>query len=136
MPETINDWTPVVRSLLCWLRRHGIRPIAVDDGAERIRFDDANDERSFDDLDDAIADAICAVDEASLYCSAYADCNEVRATFWIVLGNEPEEIVVDYGHTRNVAALEEAIEDALKDFNAEWADKPCPRVALSDQAAA
>lgn len=127
MTDTRLDWTPVVRSLLCWLRRHGIHPIAVDDGAARIRFDEANDERSIDDLDGAIADAICAVDQATLFCSALAGCSEVRANFWIVLGNEPEEIVADYSHTRDVALLEEAIENALEDFDGEWAGKPCPR---------
>lgn len=113
-----RNWLPVTQSLLEILSRHGFQPVCVFDGGEYIFIDDVGD---------AIAQATLAasdVDEATITLDWEDDGASSRTTLSLVYGNDPDELVADYTVANPNAAAE--LEQALLDFEDQWAFKPCP----------
>jgi len=114
-----RDWTQPVLDLLELLQQQELELLAVDDGEEVLRIGNgpAHDQRL------AAADAITSVDVAWLSIGS----NEVTATakLFIVLGNEPDELVCDWGGSKR---LDPAIELAIDEHRLIWEGKPCPMI--------
>lgn len=117
------NWKPVVLSLLQHLETHGLVLHAVDNGGERIDiWNDDPDKRR-----EEIAEEICAVDAARLSCRFHlTDGTELVANLFLVLGNEPEELVTDWECTRGSTSFTHAVNTALDAFEDEWSGVPCP----------
>jgi hypothetical protein len=110
-----RDWTQPVLDLLALLQQQELELLAVDDGEGFIGLSDgtAHDQQL------AAADAITSVDEAWLSIGS----NEATAQLFIVLGNEPDELVCDWGGSK---LLNPAIELAIDEHRLMWEGKPCP----------
>ena len=113
---TLN-WKPVVLSLLQHLETQGLVPHSVCYDEERIDTwsADPSDRRN------EVAEEICAVDGARLACES----GPYVANLYLVLGNEPEELVADWSCTRD-PVFEQRVVDALDSFEDEWSGVPCP----------
>lgn len=106
MTKTINNWEPVVKSILKIARDHGLTIKNVSDGEETFSTEDINE----------AAKIVCSVDEASVY---FADPQGKRVWCFIVLGNSPEETICD--HTCNLF-----MEKAADEFSKKWEGKKVP----------
>jgi hypothetical protein len=80
----MNDYRPEVRSLLKSLKQAGFTPIYVDDGEENIFYADVSKTQFLEE--------IVATDEAKIRLQH----NNKRVSVYLVLGNDPGEIVADY----------------------------------------
>jgi hypothetical protein len=110
-----RDWTQPVLDLLALLQQQELELLAVNDGEEVLRINKgpAHDQQL------AAADAITSVDQAWLSVGT----GEATAQLFIVLGNEPDEIVCDWGGSKR---LDPAIELAIDEHRLMWEGKPCP----------
>lgn len=96
------DWVSVVQSLIDHLRASGCTMLYAVDG-ER--------ERSDTDL----AECVCSCDEGWLI----VDHRGAQFTLWIVLGNEPFEIVADYSVARTV---DKEVVDSFDAILEQWSE--------------
>jgi hypothetical protein len=107
-------------SLLNHLQKDGLRLLAVNDGCEKwFHVDDRLSilmQRLF------AAEVITSVDESHLVVSD----GSATATLFIVLGNEPEELVADIASKSD--SLMDRIDDVVSLFSNSWEGKPCPTV--------
>jgi hypothetical protein len=114
------DWNLPVMSLLNHLQKDGLRLLAVNDGCEKwFHVDDRLSilmQRLF------AAEVITSVDESHLVVSD----GSATATLFIVLGNEPEELVADIASKSD--SLMDRIDGAVSLFSGLWEGKPCPTV--------
>lgn len=85
MSKMINDWAPEVTDLLTALTTAGFTLSSGDNGEERFKFDEAK-------RDEFIANLI-ACDESRLY---VVDPSGKKVWLYLVLGNNPGELVSDY----------------------------------------
>jgi len=110
-----RDWTQPVLDLLALLQQQELELLAVNDGEEVLRINKgpAHDQQL------AAADAITSVDQAWLSVGT----GEATAQLFIVLGNEPDEIVCDWSGSKQ---LDPAIELAIDEHRLMWEGKPCP----------
>lgn len=123
-----RNWKPVVLSLLQHLEARGLVPYAVDNGDERIDTWNDDPELSSDDRREQIAEEICSVDAARLSCRFYPmDGGELVVNLFLVLTNEPEDLVADWNCTP-ARGLEHRLIFALDAFDDEWSGVPCPQV--------
>lgn len=106
MTKKINNWKPVVKSILNIAAEHGLTVETVNDGEEMF---------STENIKEAV-EIVCSVDEASVY---FADPNGKRVWCFIVLGNEPCETICD--HTVNPF-----MEKAADQFSEKWEGKNVP----------
>lgn len=105
------NWKPVVRSFFKIAMSHGFTPYKVDNGDGNV---------ATPTLKKAVEEA-CACDDASVYLK-HPD-REKPVWFYLVLGNEPEETVSDYG------AIPIA-DKVFEEFCAKWEGKPCPTIMV------
>jgi len=113
------DWNPPVMSLLSHLQKDGLRLHAVNDGCEWFHVDNRLSilrQRLF------VAEVITSVDESHVVVSD----GSVTATLFVVLGNEPEELVADIGSESD--SLMDRVDDVVSLFSDYWEGKPCPTV--------
>lgn len=103
------NWKPVVSSLFHNLKKAGFVPFEVNNGG---------DDESTPTWKKALEEAT-ACDAASVYLR-HPDSLKL-IWLYIVLGNEPEELVADY-------SVFEPIEAPLAKFCSVWEGKPCPTV--------
>jgi hypothetical protein len=103
----VNDWEPVVLDLLERCVRHCIFPVAVDNGGG---FEQVQSVAS------AAAES-SASDEAVI---TFRDTQGNRCKVYIVLGNEPHELVCDY------SAHLPALQDVVDEFQDAWEGRECP----------
>jgi len=111
------NWKPVVGSFLTKLIKAKFVLVAVDDGGSRIPVDKKSE----------AVDAVDSVDDSHLYVT---DPNGFDRWIYIVLGNDPEELVADYSCRREYDDSEDKVDplDAVLDeFTDLWAGKKCPR---------
>lgn len=113
---TLN-WKPVALSLLQHLEAHELMPTVVNNGDERIDTWSADP----DDRRQEIVEELCAVDQARLSCES----GSYLANLWLVLGNEPEELVADWNCTSD-PAFEQRVINALDAFEDQWSGISCP----------
>lgn len=114
-PRLVNDWTPVVRSLLARFANAGYTIHSVDDGGDRHRFEAGSISQKIR----AAADCVCGVDEAHVYLRK----GDAKVTLFLVLGNDPFETVCDYGASPELGSEPDAIVEAFSDS---WEGRRCP----------
>jgi hypothetical protein len=119
MTQKRYDWTQPVMSLLHKLQKADVKIIAVNDGEE---YENVSGDTNLAIRKDA-ADMITAVDESWVRVQHQDD----SATLYIVLGNDTNEILADYGFTPG-SKLEEILESVSNAFHEQWEDVPCPMV--------
>jgi hypothetical protein len=110
------NWKPVVESLIINIQSAGFNLQSVNDGEELFPQPS---------LDFAV-DTITGVDEAW---ASFTDSNGVKRSVFIVLGNEPCEIVCDYTCPKNTPQddpIQMKWEKAMDEFSEFWDGKPCP----------
>jgi hypothetical protein len=113
------DWNPPVMSLLNHLQKGGLCLLAVSDGCEWFHVDNRLSilrQRLF------VAEVITSVDESHVVVSD----GSATATLFIVLGNEPEELVADIASGSD--SLMDKVDDVVSLFSNFWEGKPCPTV--------
>lgn len=111
------NWQPVVMSLLFNLQGAGFDLRAVDDGDGSTRLDSSQSKLQ---QRLAAADIAAAVDVAKVFVCK----GDKHGCLLLVLGNEPDELVADYG---GAPALMPELELAIDRFSARWEGRPCPR---------
>jgi len=112
------DWTVPVRTLIHQLQNHDFDILSVNDGDEDIPI--ISNAGSPQERVEA-TEAITAVDEAWL---RIGRAGNQRGTIYIVLGNEPDELVADYG--ANTEEMMPFIEEAVEAHRKQWEGKRCP----------
>jgi hypothetical protein len=113
------DWSVPVKSLLTRFQVEGFNITDVHDGEEMIQIDQKLCKSA---IRRAAADIIVSVDESYVLIEKHG----MKATLFIVLGNEPEEIVSDYTYTPQ---LEELLEETIDKYVTQWEGKKCPMIA-------
>lgn len=113
------DWSAPVKSLLARFQvAEGFNITAVHDGEEMIQIDQKLSKSA---IRQTAADIIVSVDESFVYINK----DGMRARLFIVLGNEPEEIVADYNY---IPQLEEVLDETIDKYVTQWAGKKCPMI--------
>jgi hypothetical protein len=112
------DWTVPVLTLIHQLQNHDFDILSVNDGDEDIPI--ISNSGSPQERVEA-TEAITAVDEAWLRIGREG---KQRGTIYIVLGNEPDELVADYG--ANTEEMMPFIEEAVEAHRKQWEGKKCP----------
>jgi hypothetical protein len=110
------DWSVPVKSLLAEFQAAGFNVSAVYDGEDMIRIDQNLSQTK------TATDIVVSVDESFIYINK----DGMRARLFIVLGNEPEEIVADYNYNPQ---LEELLEETIDKYTLQWEGKKCPMIA-------
>jgi hypothetical protein len=107
-PKTMKkyDWSIPVRDFFRTAKKHGLEPIAVNNGDGWV---------STSTLALAAAE-ITATDESHV---RLTHTDGSRVTAYIVLGNEPAELVADY-------TIHPALDAATDEHYNNWEGKPCP----------
>jgi|694.fasta_scaffold111777_6 hypothetical protein len=105
------DWSGPVNSLLNTLQKAGYTIVAVFDGEEWTKFNQTTNLA----VRKEATDIITSVDE----CHLRIKKGDMKLRLFIVLGNEPEEIVVAY--TPN-----DELEVSLDKYITIWEGKKCP----------
>ena len=109
LPRPTPNYRPVVGSLLSTLQHAGFELVSVEDGGAWHTLEGTPRSRR-----QAAKAAICAVQDASLF---VRNSEGKKLWLYIVLGNEPEEIVSDF--TVNLE-----LEKAIDKFSQKWEGKP------------
>lgn len=106
------DWSVPVSSLLNRLQQDGYKIFSVNDGEEMVLID-----QNLSDLTarKKATEVICSVDHSAIALFK----NGKRYAVYIVLGNDPSEIVADYTDDPSL----EMIIDTFSDY---WMEKKCP----------
>ena len=109
----MNNWRPVIGSLLSILQKHDFHLTIVDNGGGDVSLDGTPRQKR-----QQAKKEICAVDVSDLYVVTDED-----DLLWlqIVLGNEPHETVANY-------TCNKKLDIALEDFEQKWKDRKCPTV--------
>ena len=115
---TCLDWTVPVRTLIHQLQNHDFDILSVNDGDEDVPI--ISNSGSLAERQEA-TEAIVAVDESWLRIGREG---KMRGTIYIVLGNEPDELVADYG--ANTEEMMPFIEEAVEAHRNMWEGKKCP----------
>ena len=113
---TYLDWTVPVRTLIHQLQNHDFDILSVNDGEEDIPI--ISNSGSLAERQE-VTGAITAVDEAWLR----VGMNRMTATLYIVLGNEPDELVADYSCPEELMPF---VEEAVEAHRKQWEGKRCP----------
>jgi hypothetical protein len=116
--QTAFNWSVPVRSLLAKFQHEGFTITAVNDGEETIKIDQ---EQSNTKIRRSATDIVVSVDAATVYINK----DGMRARLWIVLGNEPEEIVCDYTYHPK---LETLIVEVIDNYSMAWEGVKCPMI--------
>jgi hypothetical protein len=112
------DWTVPVRTLIHQLQNHDFDILTVNDGDEVVPI--ISNSGSLAERQEA-TEVITAVDESWLRIGYKGN---MRGTIYIVLGNEPDELVADYG--ANTEEMMPFIEEAVEAHSKQWEGKKCP----------
>lgn len=113
------DWSVPVKSLLAKFQEAGFNILSVYDGEDLIPVDPTLSKTK---IRHSAADIVVSVDESFVYVNK----DGMRARLFIVLGNEPEEIVVDYNYNPQ---LEELLDETIDKYTLQWEGKKCPMIA-------
>jgi hypothetical protein len=113
------DWSVPVKSLLHKFQMAGFNISAVHDGQEMIRIDQKLSQTK---IKHSATDIIVSVDESVVHIHK----DGMNARLFIVLGNEPEELVADYNYNLQ---LEELLEETIDKYVEKWEGKKCPMIA-------
>lgn len=124
MTKKTYDWTQPVMSLLHKLQKADVQIVGVaivddyeNDGWQKVIGDNNLAIRK------AATDIITSVDESWVTVQYKDDFS----TLYIVLGNDTNEILADYGISPG-SKLDEILESVSEAFYEQWEDVPCPMV--------
>jgi len=109
------DWSKPVSSLLNKLQQNGFTIAAVNDGMETEKMDPNKSNLYNRKL---ATEVITSVDEAGMRVTK----GDKRGFVYIVLGNDPEELVCDYTDWDD-------LEEVITAHSRQWEGKKCPVVA-------
>lgn len=109
-----NDWKPVISSFIRHMRKAGFLASVVNNG---------DDEDYTVRTDDGAVSEINATDESNVWFAREGEENP----FWafVVLGNEPYEMIADY--TARESEAGRAFEAAIEAWSESWEGKPTPQ---------
>jgi hypothetical protein len=113
------DWTVPVRSLIHRLQKHDFVFLSVNDGEEDLPV--ISDPGSLAERNE-VTEAITSVDASYVRIGK----GSKFAILFIVLGNEPDELVCDYSYSDDELGNE--LDDAIDAFRNQWEGKKCPLV--------
>lgn len=109
----MNNWKPVIGSLLKVLQDHNFTLVSVDNGDGRVSLAGMTPRQARQ----LAKNEINATDDSHLWVSHPS--HERKLWLYVVLGNEPEETVADY-------TVNTVLELALEQFENKWKNKPVP----------
>ncbi len=109
------DWSKPVSSLLNKLQQNGFTIAAVNDGEETVKMDPKKSNLA--NRKEA-TEIITSVDESGMRVTK----GNMRGFVYIVLGNEPEELVCDYTDW-------DELETVITAHSRQWEGKKCPMIA-------
>jgi hypothetical protein len=109
------DWSKPVSSLLNKLQQNGFIIAAVNDGEETFKMD--LKKSNLANRKEA-TDVITSVDESWVQVKK----GDAKGRMFIVLGNEPEELVCDYTDWND-------LEMVITEHSIQWEGKKCPMIA-------
>lgn len=110
MNNIINDWKPELRSVLEAIRRHGFTVRLASNGEYVVGAEKG---------DAALLACLDACDEAHLVC----DKDGHHASFFLVLGNCPGEIIADVGHSPE---LSDVVDTIIEEHGNAWEGRKQP----------
>jgi len=113
------DWTLPVRTLIHHFQNHDFRVLSVNDGEEDVPI--VSNPYSLAERKEA-TEIITSVDESYLRVAK----GEQTAIIFIVLGNEPDELVADYGCSEELMPF---VDDVVNAHRNQWEGKRCPVAA-------
>jgi hypothetical protein len=114
MTREINDWKKVIKSLIKILVQDGFEPYKANNGEDSITSDHMG----------RLAEKIDECDEGNLFIRK----GDFKARLYIILGNEPCELVADIGYNGDMTELDQTLD---KFYNA-WEGKPCPKKTVKN----
>lgn len=114
---TIRNWEPVIGSFVHTLVKDGWKVRSASDFEDRVVFTGGE---SLADVTRKVKEVCTGVDESSITFRK----GDLGITSYIILGNEPEEIVADWGYKNDESDAE--FTKSWKKFTAKWEDKKCP----------
>lgn len=109
-----RNWSVPVNSLLRRIQAVGFTLTAVNNGEETIKI---NQQQSNLAIRKAAVEEVVSVDVATVYINK----DNKSARLYLVLGNEPEELLCDY-------TVHPLIEAANDDYILQWEGKKCPTI--------
>ena len=111
------DWSKPVSSLLHKLQQKGFKMVNVYDGEgyEYLIGNNLSQRKS-------ATSVIVSVDESRLT----VEKNNLRGRLYIILGNEPSELVCDWGSASG--EIMEELETVVNAHSEQWEGKKCPMV--------
>lgn len=112
----VYDWRSPVNSLLLKIQEAGFAIVAVNDGGETFKIDQKLSNLA---IRKVATDAVVSVDEATVFINK----DGKSSTLFIVLGNDPEEILNDYTE-------HPLIEEANNQYISQWEGKKCPMIEV------
>jgi hypothetical protein len=113
-----NNWTPVVLDLLYLLTEEGGAVLHSADNGDGFRMLNGSD---ITQLRKDFAEELASVDESRLRITMQFQ----QATLFLVFGNEPAELVADWGAPEGTA-IYWMLEAITRKFSDQWEGKPCP----------
>lgn len=113
------NWSIPVNSFLVKVQKAGGFILGVNDGEEYIKMPNSEDKSALAIRKEA-TECVTSVDAAVVYIEIPGG---VKGTIFIVLGNEPEELISDYS-----CSLEDFLEPVCEKYEQEWEGKKCPMI--------
>jgi hypothetical protein len=113
-----NNWTPVVLDLLYLLTEEGGATLKAADNGDGFRMLNGSD---INQLRKDYAEELTGVDQSALCIQLGVE----TATLYLVFGNEPSELISDWG-APNASRVYWMLEAITRKFSDQWEGKPCP----------
>lgn len=119
---TIYNWSPVIGSFVHTMLKDGWKATNVTDFQSRFIF---IEEATLQNVTKKAKEVCGSVDESSMTFKK----GDLGVTAYILLGNDPEEMIGDWGYKDN--ASDEAFHKSWRKFTAKWEGKKCPTKEVS-----
>ena len=113
----INDWSPVIGSFVHTLFKDGWKAVSASDFHDRIVF---TENATLANVTKKTKEICTSVDESKITFKK----GNLGITAYIILGNEPEELISDWGYKNEESDSE--FTKSWKKFTAKWEGKTCP----------
>lgn len=114
------DWRPVVRSFLFTFQKAGFKITGAYDGEESVNIDGTLSDQA---ARNEATDIVTSVDDSHVVMHYNRGGESRTVEFYIVLGNEPEELVADYWVREDDM---DYIKEVMDRFTKRWEYRPCP----------
>ena len=114
---TIRNWEPVIGSFVHTLVKDGWKVRSASDFEDRVVF---TGDESLVDVTRKVKEVCTGVDESSITFRK----GGLGITSYIILGNEPEELIADWEYKNDESDAE--FTKSWGKFTAKWEGKKCP----------